>query len=48
MKKTTSLADQRIFGFDKAVIAMMLTIMVRERINVTHYLLCSCPNVCPF
>lgn len=45
LKKITSLADQRIFGFDEAVIATMLTITVRGRINVTYYLLCACPNV---
>lgn len=35
MEKIISLADQRNFGFLEAVIAMMLTIMVIETINVT-------------
>lgn len=35
MRKIISLADQRNFGFLEAVIAMMLTIMVIETINVT-------------
>lgn len=47
-KRLHSLADQRIFGFDKAVIAMTLTITVREKINVTYYLPCACPNVRTF